>query len=197
MGFSVVILAFRVVSHTLEPKENYKKLPISAKERKGRPGMIKDLDAGVANKASLVSTFLVLIIGVIAVRLSLWLTGLIGVGVLCFTTAQMTPGFFSTLSNARKSITGKRLLIFIVSMMIGLGFVFSMNSKSYTHYVDRVIPFAQMSILFIVVKTNLNSNKEAFFRPMNILYVLGSACIIRGHVYFDPRYEQYYKSNFQ
>ena len=38
MGFCVIILGYRVIAHTLEPKENYKKLPLAAKERKGKPG---------------------------------------------------------------------------------------------------------------------------------------------------------------
>ena len=70
--------------------------------------------------------------------------------------------------------------------MVGCGFVYSMNSKNYTQYVDKVIPFTQMTLFFIVVKANFNTQKVGFFRPLNILYVIGSCCIIRGHLYFDP-----------
>jgi len=116
--------------------------------------------------------------GVLVIEINQWLTAMVSIGIMCATILTLVTKSICNIGNIRSQVTLKRVVILVVSVLVGAAFINSQNNVAYITYIDKVIPFTLMTLFFIILLVNLNSQKAEFFNWPNCLMVLLCAFII-------------------
>ena len=126
MALALSILGFRVLSHVCEKKENYKKLPISAKEesRAEEPAHVKkNRELFVASNSKLTLFILLFLTGVLVVEINVWLTAMVVIGSMAATLLTLITKSLCNVRSFRSALNLKRFIIFFVAVLIGGAFI--------------------------------------------------------------------------
>jgi hypothetical protein len=176
--FTVTILAFRVFAFIFDNKQNYKRLPTSAKteSRDSEQNNISHGRLYVANNPQMIFFGIMTFIAVVFIKFFPFISG---IGSLCVLVFMIFTAVLKVLREGKgleKNVNEKRVVISFVSFVVGCAYVFGIVDD------QNALWFSLMTLLFMVILRTISEQKKEFFTVQNIIMVLVCAAIIRLHI---------------
>ncbi len=119
-----------MIGQTCSKRDNYKKLPVQAKEHEKKKES-KNRPMYVASNTKLIFFLLVCLSLLLVVEIWSEMTAMVTIGVLGFFIIVMLKKSLFSLKSVRSQINTKRVIIFVAGFIVGFAYLYYQNNTNY------------------------------------------------------------------